>query len=109
MPQPGASGNAANPYMPYPASGNNFPPYPTGNFGSFPAYPGASGGTQPTGGYPPYPGANNPGYNNFYGGGGGVSLATSIVSYKFSNVLSVLRSQTIRVRMTETTRSPKST
>lgn len=71
MPQPGASGNQS--YLPYPAaSGNNFPPYPTSNFGGFP-YPGGSSSTNPsaTGGYPPYMPQNQmhgAGYNHFYGG-----------------------------------------
>lgn len=69
MPQPGGNTNPSNPFLPYPAAGGNFPPYPTSNFGGFPGYPGAGGNGQPSSGYPPYmPNSNSPSYNNFYGG-----------------------------------------
>lgn len=66
MPQPGGANPGA--YLPYPAASGAFPPYPTTNFGGFPAYPGASGSANPPStGYPPYM-PNPSGYNNFYGG-----------------------------------------
>lgn len=71
IPQPGGANSS---YLPYPASGSNFPPYPTSNFGGFPSYPGASSSSNPpsSGGYPPYmpqnPSIPTGGYNNFYGG-----------------------------------------
>lgn len=68
MPQPGGSSQGYG--LPYPSSGGAFPPYPTSNFGGFPAYPGASNPSPAPGGYPPYPMPNpsHSGYNNFYGG-----------------------------------------
>lgn len=71
MPQPGGANSS---YLPYPASGSNFPPYPTSNFGGFPSYQGASSSSNPpsSGGYPPYmpqnPMTSGGVYNNFYGG-----------------------------------------
>lgn len=68
MPQPTGGGPGYG--LPYPASSNAFPPYPTSNFGGFPAYPGASGASNPpSSGYPyPTPNPSHSGYNNFYGG-----------------------------------------
>ncbi|XP_055313356.1 tumor susceptibility gene 101 protein [Sitodiplosis mosellana] len=69
MPTPATSGQGYP--LPYPASAGAFPPYPTSNFGGFPAYPGASGtANPPSTGYPPYPMPNpsHSGYNSFYGG-----------------------------------------
>lgn len=79
MPQPGGNNPA---YLPYPASSGAFPPYPTSNFGNFPAYPGASGpSNQPTaGGYPPYM-PNPSGYNNFYGG-----VSRTLLFYFYMNL-----------------------
>lgn len=72
MPQPTGGGNQGY-GLPYPASSGAFPPYPTSNFGGFPAYPGNAGSNIPTTGYPPYPSPQgglpkSGGYNNFYGG-----------------------------------------
>lgn len=69
MPTPAQTGPGYP--LPYPASSGAFPPYPTGNFGGFPAYPGASGAANPPStGYPSYPMPNpaHSGYNSFYGG-----------------------------------------
>lgn len=83
MPQPTGGGPGYG--LPYPASSTAFPPYPTSNFGGFPAYPGGSGASNPpsSGGYPPYPTPNPPnsGYNNFYGG------ASVIILQLFENSL----------------------
>lgn len=74
MPLPGGGPSTANPYPPYPISGNSFMPYPSNSFGNFPPYPVAnSSNNPPTGsaGYPPYmPPSNSPGYNKY---GGSVS------------------------------------
>ena len=82
MPQPGGNNPS---YLPYPASSGAFPPYPTSNFGNFPAYPGASGTPNPpTSGYPPYM-PNPSGYNNFYGG---VSINVFLFLLVFYNMIS---------------------
>lgn len=70
MPQP--SGVNQGYGLPYPAASGAFPPYPTGNFGGFPAFPSVGGGSNPSSTGYPYPSPNPPhsGYNNFYGSGG---------------------------------------